>query len=83
MVTLPPQTGVPVRPLQFEYAYCITVHLSQGNEFDKGMYIENYVSRPQMQQQLNYTAITRFKESMIYVRQKPKYYGYTQPNKTN
>ena len=67
----------------FEYAYCITVHLSQGNEFSKGMYIENYVSRPQMQQQLNYTAITRFKDSMIYVRQKPKYYGFTQQNKKN
>ena len=66
----------------FEYAYAITVHLSQGNEFNKGMYIESFVSRPQMQCQLNYTAITRFKQSMIYVRQKPKNYvnGF---NKTN
>ena len=69
----------------FEYAYAITVHLSQGNEFSKGMYIENYIGRPQMQNQLNYTAITRFKDAMIYVRQKPKNYinGFSQPNKMN
>ena len=69
----------------FEYAYAITVHLSQGNEFSKGMYIENYIGRPQMQNQLNYTAITRFKDAMIYVRQKPRNYinGFSQPNKMN
>ena len=56
----------------FEYAYAITAHLSQGGEFNRGIYIEEFM-RPQIQNQLNYTGVTRFKQNMIYVKKKNKY----------
>ena len=49
----------------FEYAYAITTHLSQGAEYNAGIYYEEYL-RPNIQYQLNYTGITRFKHYMIY-----------------
>lgn len=58
----------------FEYAYALTVHLSQGSEYNNGIYIEEML-RPQMQKALNYTAITRFKNKFIYIRHKNKYYN--------
>ena len=51
----------------FEFAYAITTHLSQGGEYNQGIFIEEYL-RPQIQQQLIYTGITRFKKSMIYIK---------------
>ena len=57
----------------FEYAYALTAHLSQGQEYDNVFYYEEYL-RPQMAAKANYTAITRAKKNLIYVRQKPKYY---------
>lgn len=57
----------------FEYAYALSVHLSQGSEYNYGIYFEEFM-RPQMQKQLNYTAITRFKHGLIYVRHKNKYH---------
>ena len=57
----------------FEYAYALTTHLSQGSEYNHGIYFEEFL-RPQVQRQLNYTAITRFKSSLIYVRHNNKYY---------
>jgi len=57
----------------FEYAYALTCHLSQGQEYDNVFYYEEYL-RPQMQAKANYTAITRAKTSLIYVRHVPKYY---------
>lgn len=57
----------------FEYAYSLTTHLSQGSEYNNGIYVEEFL-RPQMQNQLNYTAITRFKNSMIYIKKKNKYF---------
>lgn len=51
----------------FDYAYAITTHLSQGGEFFDGVYIEEPF-RAQEQCQLNYTGITRFKRSLIYVK---------------
>ena len=57
----------------FEYAYASTVHLSQGSEYSSGIYIEEYF-RQDMQNALNYTAITRFKEGLLYVKKRPKWY---------
>ena len=57
----------------FEYAYALTTHLAQGSEYNYGIYFEEFL-RPQLQRQLNYTAITRFKHGLIYVRHKNKYY---------
>ena len=57
----------------FEYAYASTVHLCQGSEYNSGTYIEEYM-RSDMQDALNYTAITRFKNKLIYVKHEPKYW---------
>jgi len=57
----------------FEYAYCLTTHLCQGSEYQTGIYIEEF-TRPQMQRALNYTGITRFKQGLIYIKKKNKYF---------
>jgi len=49
------------------------VHLAQGSEYYCGTYIEEYM-RSDMQNALNYTAITRFKKKMVYVKSKPKFW---------
>ena len=58
----------------FEYAYASTVHLSQGSEYPCGVYYEEYMG-PYIQNNLNYTAVTRFRNQMIYLKHKPKYWG--------
>lgn len=57
----------------FEFGYAETVHLSQGSQFPQGIYFEEYLN-PQINNRLNYTAITRFANRMIYVKQPSKYY---------
>lgn len=58
---------------KFEFAYALTTHLSQGAEYPCGIYFEEFL-RSNIQNQLNYTGITRFKEFMIYVKKSKKYY---------
>lgn len=62
---------------KFDYAYAITTHLSQGAEFPFGLYYEEYMGRD-VQNNLNYVGITRFRDGMIYVKKRPKTYyrGY-------
>ena len=60
-----------VRGELMEYAYGSTVHLAQGSEYSTGMYFEEYL-HPDTQSNLNYTAITRFKQNMVYVKRRPK-----------
>ena len=57
----------------FEYAYASTTHLAQGAEYPAGILIEEFL-RPNIQDQLIYTGITRFKNYMIYVMKTKKYY---------
>lgn len=57
----------------FEYANAITTHLSQGSEYPAGIFYEEFL-RPQIQNQLNYTGITRFKKYLIYVKKTKRYY---------
>ena len=46
------------RPPKIEYAYAITVHLSQGSEWDNVIYVvSNGCSKPSL-----YTAVTRAKQ---------------------
>ena len=59
----------------FEYAYALTTHLTQGAEFNTGMYIEEFL-RPNIQNQLNYTGITRFKQFLIYVKKSKNFSVY-------
>lgn len=58
---------------KFEFANAITVHLSQGSQYDNGMYYEEFLHKD-IQKRLNYTAITRFAKRMIYVKQPIKKY---------
>ena len=57
----------------FEYAYALTTHLAQGSEYPCGIFFEEFL-RSNIQRQLCYTGITRFKEFMIYVKKTTKYY---------
>ena len=53
---------------KFEYSYSITTHLSQGSQFFKGIYIQEYFGGGvEMRKHLNYTGITRFRNHCIYV----------------
>ena len=44
-------------------------------EYDSGTYIEEFL-RSDIQNALNYTAITRFKRQMVYVKHRPKYWSF-------
>lgn len=57
----------------FEYAYALTTHLAQGAEYPAGILIEEFL-KPNIQDKLIYTGITRFKNYMIYVMKSRKYY---------
>lgn len=53
---------------KMEYAYAITVHSSQGSEFNNVVYLHEDFSRdPEKNKKLLYTAITRAKESITIV----------------
>lgn len=56
----------------FEFAYALTTHLCQGSEYNRGIYIEEFM-RHQIQNQLNYTGITRFKKGLIYIKKTNKF----------
>lgn len=58
---------------KFEFAYAITTHMSQGGQFRNGIYYEEFLGKD-IQTNLNYTGITRFEKSMIYVKRNKKFY---------
>lgn len=58
---------------RMEYAYCITTHVSQGSEYANGIYFKEYLSK-EINANLDYTGISRFKNSCIIVLPKRKYY---------
>lgn len=51
---------------KFEYAYAITTHLAQGAQYSNGIYISEFLNK-NIQRNLNFTGVTRFKNFMIYV----------------
>lgn len=60
---------------KFEFSYCITTHLSQGSQFFKGIYIQEYFGGgPEVRKHLNYTGITRFRNKCVYVIPDPPVY---------
>lgn len=60
----------------FEYAYAKTTHLCQGSQYYNGIYISEYLHKD-IQRQLDFTAISRFMNCMIYVRKKRhKYFTF-------
>lgn len=58
---------------KFEFAYAITTHMSQGAQYDNGIYIEEFINKD-FHNNLNYTGITRFSNSLIYVKPVKKYF---------
>ena len=58
---------------KMEYAYAITTHLSQGSQYNNGIYIEEFLRRD-IQRNLLYTGITRFKDRITYVKERRKYF---------
>ena len=57
----------------FELAYAITTHISQGSQYNRGIYYEEFMNK-NINNHLNYTGITRFSKSCIYIIHKHKYY---------
>ena len=57
----------------FEFAYAITTHLAQGSEYPSGIFFEEFL-RPEIQNSLMYTGITRFKQYYIHCKRTRKYY---------
>lgn len=58
---------------KFEFAYAITTHLSQGAQYPSGIYIKENLGRD-IQKNLDYTGVTRFKKLLIYVIPSKKYF---------
>lgn len=57
----------------FEYAYAITTHLAQGSEYQRGIFIEEFLNH-NIDTQLRYTGITRFSDYCIYAKKRRRYY---------
>ena len=57
----------------FEYAYALTVHCAQGSQYDHGIYIQESLPNTR-DENLNYTAVTRFSNYCIYVIPARRYY---------
>ena len=55
-----------VKPMLFDYAYCITCHKSQGSEFDKVLVFDEHMKSTDHKRWL-YTAATRAKKKLIIV----------------
>ena len=58
---------------KFEYGYAITTHMSQGGEFDNGIYVEEYLNK-NINRNLHYVGVTRFRRHCIYVKQHRRRY---------
>ena len=58
---------------KMEFAYAITTHLSQGSEWSRGIYIQEYLNKD-INNNLNYVGISRFRDYCIYVIPKRKFY---------
>lgn len=52
----------------FEYAYAITVHLSQGSEYNHVFFMDEKFGDSDMTKKLRYTAVTRAKKSITWVK---------------
>ena len=55
-----------VKPMLFDYAYCVTCHKSQGSEWDKVLVFNEYMKSTDHKRWL-YTAATRAKKKLIIV----------------
>lgn len=51
----------------FDYAYAITVHKSQGSQYNTGLVIEEYLGDAAFHKKWLYTAVTRFAAGLVLV----------------
>ena len=56
----------------FEFGYVQTVHTAQGSQWPTGIYFEEFM--PANNNQLHYTALSRFQSKCIYVKKNRKYW---------
>lgn len=56
----------------FEFGYVQTVHTAQGSQWPTGIYFEEFM--PSNNNQLHYTALSRFQSKCIYVKKNRKYW---------
>lgn len=56
----------------FEFGYVQTVHTAQGSQWPTGVYFEEYM--PSNNNQLHYTALSRFRNKCIYIKKNRKYW---------
>lgn len=56
----------------FEFGYVQTVHTAQGSQWRNGIYFEEFM--PANNNQLHYTALSRFQSKCIYVKKNRKYW---------
>ena len=56
----------------FEFGYVQTVHTAQGSQWPTGIYFEEFM--PTNNNQLHYTALSRFQNKCIYVKKNRKYW---------
>lgn len=52
----------------FEYAYAITVHLSQGSEYQRVLFLDEDFGDSETLRRLRYTAVTRAKDRITWVK---------------
>lgn len=52
---------------KFEYAHAITVHLSQGSQFNSVLYVDQYIRDLEYLLRLRYTAVTRAQKNLYYI----------------
>ena len=57
-----------LRNEKFEYAYALTVHLSQGSEYDRVLFFDSFFKDALTTRKAEYTAITRAKKKITIVR---------------
>ena len=63
---------------KFEYAYAITAHLSQGSEYPRVLFMDEKFFDPETLKRLRYTAITRARNAITYVKmEEPKKFYQT------
>ena len=56
----------------FEPGYCITTHMSQGAQWPRVIYIEEYL-HSDINNKLNFVGVSRARQQLIYVKKKPKW----------
>jgi exodeoxyribonuclease-5 len=61
-------TKVPFKQIVADYGYCITVHKSQGSEWDSVLVLESYAGFAWNMDRWRYTAVTRAANRLIYGR---------------